>query len=89
MQITEHLRTDPVDRLESMLRRSDEVARKKLMQKDAQTAPQVTGGPLPPQAADEADQAYGAAMSLLAEDNGSGMTHHMLDAERVAALLDL
>lgn len=93
MQVTSLIRPDSFEKLDEMLRRGDEVARKKLAAKNgdsAQTAQVKTPqNILPPEAADDVDQAYGAAMSLLGNHDDSGRTGHMLDPERVAALLGL
>jgi len=84
MQIGTITRTDPFDRLDALLRRGNEIAQKKLAAKGVEG-----NATLPPVAADEADQAYGAAMSLIAGEGNEGLTQHTLDADRVAALLDL
>ncbi len=81
-------------RLEELLRRGNDVARRKLEEKGVtgQTGDRVDPAPhsatLPPHAAEEVDQAYGAALALLSGQDADG-TYHALDPDRVAALLDL
>jgi len=92
MQISGLTRNDPFEKLEDMLRKGNEVARRKLEEKGVTTLEAGLGmqaGTLPPEAADDVDLAYGAAMSLLGQGSNDGLTQHALDPDRVAALLDL
>lgn len=89
MQVTGITRTDPFDKLEEMLRKGNEVAQRKLEKKSGSAHEMSPAAPLPPEAADEVDMAYGAAMSLLGNGNDGGLSQHTLDPDRVAALLDL
>ncbi|MFV0348536.1 MAG: hypothetical protein ACK5JO_08105 [Halodesulfovibrio sp.] len=92
MQISGLTRHDPFEKLEDMLRKGNEVARRKLEEKGVTTQEAGHGmqaGTLPPEAADDVDLAYGAAMSLLGQGDSGGLAQHALDPDRVAALLEM